>query len=125
MKAQDELTALYQLWRKLTESEGQAMRAGAWPEVDQCQAAKLALQPRITEVSSGLDPDLHEQRFLPVVEELMQLERRNRELLQAQRQIAQMQKDELDHAGRNLRQLHQSYIPADAPHRRAHWQSWS
>ena len=21
--------------------------------------------------------------------------------------------------------LHQSYVPADAPHRRAHWQSWS
>ena len=125
MNAMDELAALYQQWHRLTESEGRAMRAGAWPEVDQCQDAKLALQPRISEVSSGLDPMLHEQGFRPVVEELIQLERRNRELLQAQRQIAQMQKDELDHAGRNLRQLHQSYVPADAPHRRAHWQSWS
>ena len=125
MNAPDELSALYQLWRRLTESEGQAMRAGVWPDVDQCQAAKLALQPRITEVSSGLDPILHEQRFRPVVEELMQLEHRNREILQTQRQIAQMQKDELDHAGRNLRQLHQSYVSADAWHRRAHWQSWS
>ena len=125
MNALDELAALYQQWRRLTESEGQAMRAVAWPQVEQCQAAKLALQPRISEVSSGLDPILHEQRFRPVVEELMQLERRNRELLQTQRQIAQMQKDELDHAGRNLRQLHQSYVPADAPHRRAQWQSWS
>lgn len=125
MNPSDELAALYQQWRRLTESEGQAIRAAIWPQVDQCQAAKLALQPRISEVSSVLDPAVHEQRFRPVVEELMQLERRNRELLQAQRQIAQMQKDELDHAGRNLRQLHRSYVPADAPHRGAHWQSWS
>ena len=125
MNPPDELAALYQQWRRLTESEGQGIRAANWPQVEQCQAAKLALQPRITEVSSGLDPIFHEQRFRPLIEELMQLERHNRELLQAQRQIAQQQQDELNHAGRNLRQLHRSYVPADAPHRGAHWQSWS
>jgi hypothetical protein len=57
-----------------------------------------------------------------VVEELMQLEQHNRELIQAQRQVAQHQKDQLDQSSRNLRQIHRTYAPASA---RAHWQSYS
>ena len=125
MNPAEELAALYQQWRRLTESEGRGIRAANWAEVEQCQSAKLALQPRITEVSRQIDTLVHEQRFRPMLEELMNLERDHREVLQAQRQVAQLQKDELDCADRHLRQLHRSYVPATAPHYAAHWQSWS
>ncbi len=122
MTPSDELSALYRQWRRLTESESQAIRANAWAQVEAVQSAKARLQPRIAEVSAALEPVAHEQRFYPVVEELIQLEQGNRELIQAQRQIAQLQKEQLDQSSRNLRQLHRSYAPTIA---RAHWQSYS
>jgi hypothetical protein len=121
MTSAEELHALYLQWRQLTRSEGEAIRLAAWTQVEQCQLAKGRLQPRISEVSARLDAVAHEREFRPVVDELIQLEKQNREVLQAQRQVARQQKDELDQASRHLRQIHRSYVPV-AP---AHWQSYS
>ena len=121
MTSADELSALYQQWRSLTEDEGEAIEAGAWTNVEQFQIAKARLQPRIVEVSQRLDAATHEQHFRKVVEELIRLERRNNALLHSQRQAAETQKQELDRASRHLRQLHKSYVPPA----RTHWQSYS
>jgi hypothetical protein len=121
MTASDELHALYKQWRRLTQSEGEAIRLGAWPQVEHFQQAKRQLQPRISEVAARLDAVSEERQFGPIVEELIQLERQNSVLLQAQRQVAQHQQDLLNKTSRHLRQLHRSYVPAAS----AHWQSYS
>lgn len=117
----DELHALYQQWRRLTEEEGQGIAAGDWDQVDQCQSSKARLQPRIVEVSQRVDPAVHQAQFHPVVEQLLNLERANRSRLDAQRGNAEARRQELDRATRNLRQLHQSYVPPA----RTNWQSYS
>ena len=122
MKPAEELNALYRQWRRLTEAEARFIRGNFWDQIDQLQSTKAHLQPRITEMSAQLDPVEHEHRFRPVVEELIRLEQHNRELIQAQRQIAQHQKEELEQSSRHLRQLHRSYAPGLA---RTHWQSYS
>jgi hypothetical protein len=121
MTPADELSALYQQWRSLTEDEGAAIEASTWPSVEQFQAAKARLQPRIVELSQRLDASTHDRQFRKVVEALMELERRNSALLQRQRQASEKQKLELDRASRHLRQLHKSYVPPA----RTHWQSYS
>lgn len=121
MTSVDELSALYQQWRCLTEDEGEAIEAGAWVSVEQFQAAKARLQPRIVELSQRLDAGTHERQFRALIEELMQLERSNSALLQRRRQAADEQMRELDKASRHLRQLHKSYVPPARPH----WQSYS
>jgi hypothetical protein len=121
MSPTDELSALYQQWRSLSEDEGGAIEAGAWTSVEQFQTAKARLQPRIVELSQRLDAVTHKRRFRKVVEGLMQLERHNSALLQRQRQDAEAQKQDLDRASRQLRQLHKSYVPPV----RTHWQSYS
>jgi predicted nucleic acid-binding Zn-ribbon protein len=121
MSPADELSALYQQWRSLSEDEGEAIEAGVWASVEQFQGAKARLQPRIVEISQRLDVATHERQFRKVVEELMQLERRNNGMLQRRRQAADEQMRELDKTGRHLRQLHKSYVPPA----RTHWQSYS
>jgi len=121
MNPADELSALYQQWRSLSEDECDAIEAGARSSVEQFQAAKSRLQPRIVELSQRLDAGTHERLFRKEVEELMQLERRNGVLLQRRRRAADEQMRELDKTGRHLRQLHKSYVPPA----RTHWQSYS
>jgi len=121
MTQADELSALYEQWRSLTEDEGAAIEASTWASVEQFQAAKARLQPRIVELSQRLDAGTHDRQFRKVVEELMQQERRNSVLLQRLRQTADEQMRELDKTGRHLRQLHKSYVPPA----RTHWQSYS
>ena len=121
MTSAEELHALYEQWRQLSRSEGEAIRVAAWTQVEHCQQAKAQLQPRISEVAARHDAEAYEREFRPVIAALIQLEKQNREVLQAQRQVARHQKDELDQASRHLRQIHRSCVPP-AP---AHWQSYS
>jgi len=121
MTPAEELSALYEQWRRLTQSEGQAIEAASWTQVEQYQAAKARLQPRITEVSQRLEAPAHARQFRAVVEGLMELERRNSALLQRQRRAAEQHQQELDRTSRNLRQIHKSYLPSA----RSHWQSYS
>lgn len=117
----EELRALYEQWRVLTEEEGTAINQADWSRLARTQTAKARLQPRITDVSGHLDPNVHEREFRPVVERLIELERRNQARLQHRQTNAQAQQNELDRSRRHLRQLHQSYVPPA----RAHWQSYS
>ena len=121
MNPADELAALYAQWRSLSDEEGAAIDASAWVQVEQFQLAKARLQPRITEVSQRLDAGTHRQQFDPVLQELMQLERRNAALLQQQRERTEQQLQDLDRSSRHLRQLQKSYVsPAQMQ-----WQSYS
>jgi len=121
MTSADELSAVYEQWQSLTEDEGEAIETGDWPSVEQYQNAKARLQPRIVELSQRLGTATHERKFRGIIEELMQLERRNSAALKRRRQAAEEQKREMDRASRHLRQLHKSYIPPA----RTHWQSYS
>lgn len=121
MSAIDELSDLFRQWRLLTEQEGKAIAAGAWLQVDGFQSAKARLQPRITEISQRLDPSVHEARFRPVVDELMEMERQNGALLQRKHAAAEDQQQSLDRTQRNLRHIQKSYLPPA----RTHWQSYS
>jgi hypothetical protein len=121
MSPADELCALYQHWRSLSKDEGAAIEAGAWTSVEQFQAAKARLQPRIVELSQRLDLVTRERRFCKEIEELMRLERQNSALLQGRHRDAEAQQQDLDRVGRHLRQLHKSYVPPA----RTHWQSYS
>ena len=117
----DELAALYEQWRTLTEDEGRAIAAEAWTNVEHCQNAKARLQSRIIEVSQRLDADTHDRQFKPVLDALMDLERRNDALLRERRNTAERARETLDRSSRNLRQLHKSYVPPV----RTLWQSYS
>jgi hypothetical protein len=121
MNSANELTALYDQWRRLTKEEGEAIGSGAWARVDHYQTAKSRLQPRIVEVSQRLESAMHEGWFRPVVEELMALECRNSTRLLEKRQSADDQKEEMDKTSRHLRQIHRSYVPSA----RTSWQSYS
>jgi hypothetical protein len=121
MTALEELRALYEQWRLLTEEEGDAIEAGDWTRLHQSQAGKTRLQPRIDEVSRRVDAGVAAAEFRPIVARLMDLERRNQARLKSRQQDAQAEKRELDRSSRHLRQLHQTYVPPA----RAHWQSYS
>lgn len=121
MSAAEELSELYRQWRSLTVEEGNAISVGAWSHVEGFQSAKARLQSRISELSRRIDAVTHETRFRPVVEELMQLERRNGAILRKQRAAAQEQEQVLDRTRRNLRQIQKSYLPPA----RMLWQSYS
>jgi hypothetical protein len=117
----EELHALYQQWRRLTEEEGHGIEAGDWNQVEQCQSGKARLQPRIVEVSQRVESAVHQRQFYQVVAQLIELERANRSRLDARHDDAETRRQELDRATRHLRQLHQSYVPPV----RANWQSYS
>lgn len=121
MSPTQELSELFQRWRILTEEEGGAITAGAWSQVEHFQSAKERLQPRITEISQRLNAETHERQFRSVVDELMQMERRNGALLQEKRSTAREQERTLDRAQRNLRQIQKSYVPPS----HTLWQSYS
>jgi hypothetical protein len=89
--------------------------------VEHFQLAKARLQPRILEVSNRIEAVAHDLHFRPVVEELMEMERRNSTLLEENRLAAERQKLDLDKTSRNLRQIHRSYVQPS----RANWQSYS
>ena len=127
----NELPELYQSWRKLTEDEGQAILAGAWPQVQRCQDAKSDLQTRILATSeptssklnlpSAGNPVVGHQPFQHLLREVIQMERRNQKWLAEQQQVAQTQRSELEAANRNLQKLRQSY----GPKRRSCWHCYS
>jgi len=131
MSAREELSALYDQWRKLTACETEAIRHSAWEQLEAHQSAKASLQPLLARQEENLDRELSapfserdaiERHFRAVVDELIRLEVLNGELLAAQRQNAEVQKSALERTSRNLRHLHRSYGPgAD----NAHWQSYS
>jgi hypothetical protein len=129
MSAHDDLLDLYEQWRTWSETEGEAIKAGAWPQVAQCQDAKLKLQSRIltaTEVWQSEDPKRRQEGTVDpqvrrVVGELILLEVRNSEWVSEQRRQANRERDQLHQSRRNLRHIQKAYAASPG----ARWQSYS
>ncbi len=114
MNAHHRLAALYEEWRLMTESEGDAIRSLAWQRVEHCQRIKANLRERIVEASehAAREVDSAEavrHRFQPVLEHLIELEVRNNEWLATERRNLEMEQGELNRSRRTIRQLRGTY----------------
>lgn len=130
MNAETALSEAYQEWRRLAETEGEAIRAGDWGLLAASQRALEHLRDRITKLTDAAKTEWaqlgenfsgKEKNFRAVVSELIQLERHNMTLLAAVRQSFELRRAQLNQAGRNLRRIQRSY----APPRPAIWNSFS
>jgi hypothetical protein len=124
MNADHELKHSYREWRRLAEAEGEAIRAGNWMLVFDCQNALRQLQPRIVRQSEavrrewttlGLDPQEREFELDEIIHSLVELESRNNSLIHARRRLAQEELSKLELASLTLRRIQRSYVAAPAP----------
>ena len=121
MSTHQDLQHSYQEWRRLAEAEGEAIRAGNWMLVFDCQNALHQLQPRIirqTEAARrewtalGLDPEAMEGEVDTLIHELIELESRNNSLIDTRRWLAQEELAKLEQASLTLRRIQRCYVPA-------------
>ena len=120
MNADSDLRHSYREWRRLAEAEGEAIRAGNWSFVFDCQNALRQLQPRITRQTEaarrewtalGLDAGAMQAEMDARIRSLIQLESHNRSLLDARRDLAEEELSKLELAGLTLRRVQRSYNP--------------
>lgn len=114
------LAALYEEWRLMSESEGDAIRSLAWPRIEHCQSAKVGLRERIVQLveKAGGGQTFAEdlgRRFRPVLEHLIHLELRNSEWLAVERQKLESEREGLNRNQRSIRRLQSAYGAAGAP----------
>lgn len=129
MSAYRELQADYQEWRQLAEAEGEAIRNGDWIHVVNCQNALQYLQPRIlqhttaaqAEWSTAPDRGEREESVRALVRPLIDLERRNYNLLEENMRAARVEMGKFALASQTLRRIQRSYAPAQP----AAWTSFS
>ena len=121
MNTDCDLQHSYQEWRRLAEAEGEAIRAGNWMLVFDCQNVLRQLQPRIirqTEAARrewtalGLDAEAMECEMDTMIHTLIELESRNNSLINARRCLAQEELAKLEQASLTLRRIQRSYVPA-------------
>ena len=121
MNTDHDLQNSYQEWRRLAEAEGEAIRAGNWMLVFDCQNALRQLQPRIvrqTEAAHrecaalGLDSEAMEYEMDTMIHSLIELESRNSSLINARRCLAQEELAKLEQASLTLRRIQRCYVPA-------------
>jgi hypothetical protein len=121
MNTDCDLQHSYQEWRRLAEAEGEAIRAGNWMLVFDCQNVLRQLQPRIirqTEAARrewtalGLDAEAMECEMDTMIHTLSELESRNNSLINARRCLAQEELAKLEQASLTLRRIQRSYVPA-------------
>jgi tRNA isopentenyl-2-thiomethyl-A-37 hydroxylase MiaE len=121
MSAYHDLQNSYQEWRRLAEAEGEAIRAGNWMLVFDCQNVLRQLQPRIVRQSEaarrewsvlGLDFEEKENDLNAMVHALIALEHRNHSLIDARQRLAREELAKLEQASLTLRQIQRSYTPA-------------
>ena len=130
MGVNDPLQEAYKEWRRLAETEGEAIRSGNWPMVEACQKALQQLQPVILRHTQAVQSEWKrsrvnrpekENQVREAIADLIRLESRNNALLQSVRQAARAQIERLEQTGRVLRQVQRFY----APSRPAAWTSFS
>lgn len=130
MSADKELSAAYESWRGLAETEGEAIQKRDWNLVSACQSALRELQTRIMRLTGqarsewlqlGMDVGDREKAFRAVISELIAIERHNSSLLGVMQEAARVQRNDLERAGTNLKRIQRSYAPARA----AAWSSFS
>jgi hypothetical protein len=130
MTARHTLLGLYEAWGLHTETEGEAIRAGDWARVSECQQAKHKLQPLIQDWTTAARHEVQtreragdelERELDRVVAELKQKELSNQAWLSQQRTSLQARRTEAQQTVRTLRRVRQSYaFPG-----RSVWQSYS
>jgi len=123
MNRETELDNACREWRRLAEVEGEAICRRDWTLFFDCQNALRLLQPRLLRCrqaaphqagETGTSAPDQQKNFRAAVSKLIELERRNLELLDAVRQRAAQQKQQLEQAQQNLRRIQRSYAPARA-----------
>ena len=121
MNTDRDLQHSYLEWQRLAEAEGEAIRAGNWMLVFDCQNALRQLQPRIVRQTDaarrewaalGLDPEAMECEMDTMIHSLIELESRNNSLINARRSLAQEELAKLEQASLTLRRIQRSYVPA-------------
>ena len=113
-------------WRRLAEAEGQAIRAGNWSLLADCQAALTTLRTVIDALTrkphnSGGETLTAKTPHRPIVLELIELQRKNLAALKERRERLSVQVDQFARTGRNLRGIQRSYAPPSP----AAWSSYS
>jgi hypothetical protein len=130
MNAERNLTEAYQEWRRLAETEGEAIGTHNWSLVAACQKSIQHLQEHISQISPearkewsrpGGNRTAKEESLNATIHELIQLELRNQTLLGAMKAAMRVKVDQLDQAGRNLKNIQRSYGAV----RPAAWSSFS
>jgi hypothetical protein len=120
MAAESELHHAFSEWGRLAEAEGQAIRAGNWSFVADCQHALTHLRPIINRLTvqagpkpTGQDSSSTSSRtsLRVMAMELIELERRNLAWLEHRRQTLSAHVEHLSRTGRNLRGIQRSYAP--------------
>ncbi len=121
MIADHELLGDCQEWRRLAETEGEAIRTRDWALVTDCQQALERLQPQMSRhiqkareewKQLGLDSAEKERVVHALVIELIEIESRNQTLLNSLQQDAQSRLHQLRQASRTLRRVQSSYAQA-------------
>lgn len=113
-------------WRQLTEAEGRAIAGDDWTEVQRQQKRKEGLQAQLVCAReawprSGLNQADFEQRFRPLVAQLIALETANAQRVVTRRENAKREFAECDRTVENLRGLNRAYGTSDG----GHWTSYS
>lgn len=118
MSARQEMATLLEQWLQLTQAEAGAIESATWPSLREFQAAKACLQRRLTQAREKWEaenpgkvlarPGKHP--FHTEIGRLLSLETRNGELLAAELRRVHAQRESLNEAVRNLRNVHQSYV---------------
>jgi hypothetical protein len=130
MTARNTLLGLYEEWRVQTESEGEAIRAKDWSRVNQCQQAKLQLQPLIQDWTGaarreqqeqGRDTDALQRELRGLLQQLAQAEVRNQKWLAQHQTALETRRVELQQTARNLGRVRRSYGLLN----QSVWQSYS
>ncbi len=124
MSAEHELQHSYREWRRLAEAEGEAIRAGNWMLVFDCQNVLRQLQPRIVRQTQaarrewsvlGLDFEAKESGLSAMIHSLIELEQRNHSLIDARQRLAREELSKLELASLTLRRIQRSYTPMNPP----------
>ena len=113
-------------WRRLAEAEGQAIRAGNWSLLADCQAALAAVRGAIDQLAGEVNGSTNEglrskTSHRSVALELIELQRKNLATLKERRERLSVHVEQLTRAGRNLRGIQRSYAPPGP----AAWTSYS
>lgn len=118
MSARQEVADLLDQWLQLTQAEAGAIQSATWPSLREIQAAKVCLQKRLTRATEKWEaenpgkvlagPGKH--LFRAQIGRLLSLETRNGALLATKLRRAHAQRESLNEAARNLRNVHQSYV---------------
>ncbi len=129
MRQNAELWGLYEEWKQLTVSEGNAIASAKWMEVRRCQRAKEQLQPKIVRVTDALKTACAsplmiselDARVREYVNEMIELEHENSATLSRSMSALQKERTDLEGTTGRLRKLHKSYVPTPA----AVWNGYS